>query len=91
MIIRYGIANVTPEEVARAGQEYWLSGSVTSGYGFGKWGVEPTTFLEFSTGDSYATDTFVMNLLKSHGENSAYRVLDNVATLLHSTGEITSI
>ena len=100
MIIRYGIANVTPEQVAKAGQDSELSGSVTSGIGFGSWGIEPTTFVEF--GNSYNEssneardvyvrpfDKFIIFFLNQYGEQSAYRVLDNVASLIHRNGHIT--
>ena len=101
MIIRYGIANVTMEQVAKAGQDAGLSGSVSSGFGFGSWGIEPTTFVEFGNSVDFArnpnvakyvskvaTDSFIVGLLQKFGEQSAYRVLDNVASLLKSTGEI---
>ena len=102
MIIRYGIANVTPEQVAKAGQDSGLSGSVSSGLGFGSWGIEPTTFVEFgsvmelatSFDDSIyvsrvVTDSFIVGLLKQYNEQSAYRVLDNVASLIDRNGVIT--
>lgn len=81
MVRRYAIANVDPAVIAKAGQAAGISGSVSSGFGFGVWGVEPTTFLEVA-GNPDAADAFVMTLLAKHGEQCAYRTTDGAAPAL---------
>jgi hypothetical protein len=82
MVLRYAVANVEPGAVAKAGQVAGLAGSVSAGFGFGAWGVEPTTFLEVATADAEAVDQFVICLLREHGEQAAYRTVDGAKPCL---------
>jgi len=77
MIIRYAIANVSPHIIAEAVQARGLSGSVSQGLRFGKWGIEPTSFVEVTTDSKLNADIVVMRLLQDHGEECAYRTIDN--------------
>lgn len=89
MVRRYGIANIDPALIAKAGQAAGLAGSVSAGFGFGAWGVEPTTFLEIAGADAARADAFVLGLLASHGEQAAYRTTDGTApTLLWANGTV---
>jgi len=87
MVVKYAIANVTPADIALMGQEHGLSGSVSNGFRFGKWDVEPTSFLELAVNDPAEADKFVCGLLFKGQEEAAYRTIDGLdAKLLHVTG-----
>jgi len=92
MIIRYAIANVSPHAIAQAMQSRGLGGSVYQGYGFGKWGIEPTCFVEVATDHKSESDIAVMQLLWKSGEECAYRTIDNAEPeLLHWDGCVTDV
>jgi len=82
MVVRYAVANVAPETVAARGQAAGLAGSVSQGFGFGTWGMEPTTFLEFGGVPLETADAFVRALLREHSEVCAYRTVNGAAPSL---------
>lgn len=92
MLLRYAIAGVDAEALAQLGQVTGLSGSITTGQGFGKWGVEPTVFLDMYVGgyeDMDRADQFVARTLARHGQESALRVRDgHAASLVKSNGDV---
>lgn len=77
MIIKYAIANVVAINLAHMAQDAKLDGSIYSGFGFGAWGIEPTTFVEFATTDNTDKyDEFVRKVLWKHRETAAFRIID---------------
>ena len=49
---RLFVANAKAQHVAEIGLDYALSGTVSEGYGFGDWGVEPTAIVELPQNDA---------------------------------------
>jgi len=92
MIVRYAIANVSPHTIAEAMQARGLSGSVSQGLGFGKWGIEPTCFVEVAGDSKLDADSAVMHVLWQSREECAYRTIDgDDPCLLYADGSVKDV
>lgn len=94
MILKYAIANLRPDQVAGPLQEAGFNGSITTGFGFGQWGMEPTVFVEMalSTTDLPKVQLIVAQILFKHREECAYVTVNGLApALLYSSGAIKAL
>ncbi len=67
------IANITPAEAAEHYRAAGLSGTAVASLGFGDWGTEPGTRIEFGSDDAYSRAmTATVALLKARGEECAF-------------------
>ena len=71
------VANALPEALALIGQELGLSGTTHAALGFGAWGVEPTTVVEF--GDVLPVDLqlFLRVIFADYPEEEALYVVQD--------------
>lgn len=74
MVLRVTVANLTPEDAAQWGQHRGVNGTAFHSLGFGSWGVEPGTTLEFALEphDLPHLRTLILQLLTDRGEAAAY-------------------
>lgn len=85
---RIAVANVSKLDLARAGQDAGLAGTVQDGaLGFGAWGIEPTCVVETSEPWDQVRP-WLINLLRQHGEDAAYVTHDGAnPELIYATGQ----
>src|SRR5688500_15663249 len=83
MILRVTIANITPEDVAEWGQREGISGTAWHGVGFGTWGQETGTTIEFALrkGEFGDLRTIILRLLTERKETAAYVTLVGTSTI----------
>lgn len=83
-VVLYALAGITAAEIAEVFQSLNVAGSAWQGFGFGSWGIEPTTFVLIATDDVRQVDNYMKGILKGKDQECAFRVLDGVAGLLYS-------
>ncbi|MEE8607924.1 MAG: hypothetical protein V3S55_09975 [Nitrospiraceae bacterium] len=80
------VANLLPIDAARIGQTIGLSGTTHDALGFGAWGVEPTTIVNFSDIGQMSLASFVQEIFREcPKEDALYIVTDGVGALVHRT------
>ena len=73
------VANLLPIDVARIAQSLGLSGTVHDALGFGAWGIEPTTVVEFGGIHREGLVQFFLALFKEcPNEEAFYLVVDGI-------------
>lgn len=86
-VYRITIANITTAELAAAGQDAGLNGSVFASAGFGSWGLEPGATAELAGLPAETVESFARDVLTARGESAAYITADgNTARLLWADG-----
>lgn len=81
-VYRLGIANIPAETIIDAFTRAELAGSVWSGFGFGAWGIEPTTFVEVATENGAKVREVAESLMREHGESAVYVTINGAAPML---------
>ena len=81
MILRATIANADLHKAVKLAQEAGISGTASQGFGFGVYGTEPVTILEFTTVDLEEikrVESLMVKLLGTFGEQAAYLTRDGM-------------
>lgn len=72
-MLTIAIANITPQEAAEHFQRAGLSGTAVASIGFGAWGTEPGTRIEFGTESEWSSALLeTQRLLWARKEECAY-------------------
>lgn len=91
-IYRVTIANLSPAELAAAGQDANLQGSCFSSLGFGSWGIEPGATAELSGIPRDTLEKWAVSVLEARGEAAAYVTADgDSAWLLWADGRPSTV
>lgn len=78
MILRATVANIDPQDAAQHFQAAGLDGTAFPSYGFGAWGQESGTTLEFAFPKAESLSIYrsaLLGLLQARGESAAYVTL----------------
>jgi hypothetical protein len=81
-IFRVTIANITPDELAKLGQDAGLAGTTFPALGFGSWGLEPGATAELAGIPRAELEAWTRGILQARSEAAAYLTADGTSPVL---------